>query len=432
MINTFYRTSARVTFLVAAICSAQLALAVSPETIFKRAERYTVEIKVSIDKPFVWDNKASSSATGFVVDVKRGWILTNAHVAGRSPSRINISFKGGEQFKVEKVYVDPLLDIAILRAPLDKLPNWATQAQMDCQRIAQSGHPVGAYGHPYGLSYTATRGIISGTNIVDGNERLQTDAPINSGNSGGPLISLETGKVVGMNTAKVKEKGVEGLNFAIASPYACRIIDLLKAGKDPSPAVMPVIFLEKDEPVPPTIALIRENSVNNVLQEGDIVVGVNGSGAKITSLNMLQHEMRGRGPRVTWRIKRNKRLIDVKLNIKRMPGIDQQVGVYLSGLLIAKNSVQDAQEHGRKEHLMVHFVGNGTAAKSNEFEPFDYIVSVDGKRFATSKALYRYLKSVKQDASISIKVKRGTLKYTRLFDYYEMKLPVEDLEWIKY
>lgn len=81
---------------------------------------------------------------------------------------------------------------------------------------------------------------------------------------------------------------------------------------------------------------------------------------------------------------------------------------------------------------MVHFVGNGTAAKSHEFEPFDYIVTVDGKRFSTSKALYRYLKSVKQEGSVKIKVKRGTLKYTRLFDYYEMKLPVEDLEWIKY
>jgi len=60
-----------------------------------------------------------------------------------------------------------------------------------------------------------------------GSNMLQTDAPINEGNSGGPLISLETGKVVGVNTAKIKEESVEGLSFAVPIPYACTIIELL-------------------------------------------------------------------------------------------------------------------------------------------------------------------------------------------------------------
>jgi len=433
MIKTLHRTLVRLTFLVTAAYFTQAAMAASPETIFKRAEHYTVKIEVNIEKPFIWDSKSSASATGFVVDVKRGWILTNAHVAGRSPSQIVISFKGGEQFKAKTVYVDPLLDIAILKAPLDKIHKGTIQAKMDCQNIAQPGHPVGAYGHPYGLSYTATRGIISGTNIVGGNERLQTDAPINSGNSGGPLISLKTGMVVGINTAKVKAQGVEGLNFAIASPYACRIIDLLKAGKDPSPAVMPAIFLEKDEPLPPVVAMVPNSTTRNSLKEGDIVVGViNGGNTAISSIDMLQHEMRGRGSKVTWRVKRNNRLINVKLDIERMPRVNQQVGVYLSGLLISRNIVRQDMQNGGREPLMVHYVGNGTAAALQEFKEFDYIVAINGKRYTTSKDLYRYLKSIKPGGSVTIKIKRYTRKYTRIYDYYEMKFPIEDLEWIDF
>ena len=64
---------------------------------------------------------------------------------------------------------------------------------------------------------------------------LQTDAPINEGNSGGPLISLETGQVVGINAAKIKQEAVEGLSFAVPMPYACTIIDLMQRGEDPSP-----------------------------------------------------------------------------------------------------------------------------------------------------------------------------------------------------
>ncbi|MFV1996848.1 MAG: trypsin-like peptidase domain-containing protein [Acidiferrobacterales bacterium] len=432
MIKTHYRTIVRAAFLVTAVFFTQTAIATLAETIFKKAEHYTVKIEVSIEKPFIWDSKSSASATGFVVDLKRGWILTNAHVAGRSPAQIVISFKGGEQFKARTVYVDPLLDIAVLQAPLDKIHKGTLQAKMDCQNIAQSGQPVGAYGHPYGLSYTATRGIVSGTNIIGGNERLQTDAPINSGNSGGPLISLQSGKVVGINTAKVKAKGVDGLNFAIASPYACRIIDLLKAGKDPSPVIMPAIFLEEDEPLPPVVAMIPGNTTNSPLKEGDIVISVNGSKTAISSIDRLQHEMRGLGPKVTWRVKRNNRLMDIKLEVKRMPRVDQQVGVYVSGLLISKNIVRKDEQNGKGTPLMVHYAGRGTAATLQQFREFDYIVAIDGKRYSSSKDLYRYLKSIKKGNAVTIKVKRYAQNYRRTYDYYEMKLPVKDLEWLDF
>ena len=88
-------------------------------------------------------------------------------------------------------------------------------AELDCESEPGTGHPVGAFGHPWGLDYTGTRGIISGRTAKLGGEMLQTDAPINQGNSGGPLISLLNGKIVGINTAKVNKPRDEDSNLVV-------------------------------------------------------------------------------------------------------------------------------------------------------------------------------------------------------------------------
>ena len=108
---------------------------------------------------------------------------------------------------------------------------------------------MGAFGHPEDLRFTGTRGIISGFTARFGEDRLQTDAPINPGNSGGPLISLETGKVVGINTDQLTADKVQNANFAVLARQACHIVDLLRAGRDPTPPDLGVTyFVENDEP----------------------------------------------------------------------------------------------------------------------------------------------------------------------------------------
>ena len=82
----------------------------------------------------------------------------------------------------------------------DSLPEEAIAAEMDCsERSSLNGVEVAAYGHPNGLSFSASRGIISQLRTYNGDDWVQTDAAINPGNSGGPLIDLETGHVVGIN-----------------------------------------------------------------------------------------------------------------------------------------------------------------------------------------------------------------------------------------
>ena len=78
-------------------------------------------------------------------------------------------------------------------------------------RYSFKRNEVAAFGHPHGLNYSASRGIISQIRYYDGVDWVQTDAAINPGNSGGPLIDLGSGKIVGINAMKLED--TEGLNF---------------------------------------------------------------------------------------------------------------------------------------------------------------------------------------------------------------------------
>ena len=220
--------------------AASAAAAEHGEQIFRKALNYTVQIRARRPVPFDGDRKGSGLGAGFVVDAARGWIMTNAHVVGRSPSRVEVAFHGQEFAEAAKVYVDPFLDLAIVRVADRDATKGIQAPRLECASLPQVGHPVGAFGHPWRLQFTGTRGIISGVTARYRTELLQTDAPINQGNSGGPLISLENGRIVGINTAGIR--GAQNTNFAVASKYACRILELLQKGQDPSPPDLQLVY----------------------------------------------------------------------------------------------------------------------------------------------------------------------------------------------
>ena len=154
---------------------------VSANDVIESAGRFTVKITTAVDYSFGTERKGTSRGAGFLVDRERGWVLTNAHVAAKSPSTVRVSFKDRPYSKVEKVYVDNHLDLAVLRVDLANIPDEAVVASMKCEGEPAAGLPVIAFGHPWGLDYTATRGIISGTKSLEGEEALQTDAALNPG-----------------------------------------------------------------------------------------------------------------------------------------------------------------------------------------------------------------------------------------------------------
>jgi serine protease Do len=231
--------------LVTGLLAAGPAAADDAEGIFENALNYTVQVRTSVSLAFIDDDQGVGSGAGFVVDKKRGWIMTNAHVASYSPARVEIAYGLGRFSPVERIWVDPFLDLAVLQADTP-LGEGVGEASLECGKSPGTGHPVGAFGHPWGLKFTGTRGIVSGRTSQIGGEMIQTDAPINSGNSGGPLISMISGSIVGVNTASVNAEGAQNTNFAVSMQHACRVLELLREGRDPSPPAPLLTFFSLD------------------------------------------------------------------------------------------------------------------------------------------------------------------------------------------
>ena len=156
-----------------------------------------------------------SVGSGCILD-SRGYIVTNYHVIGNVKDDILVTLYGGDIVKGRTVWSNNSLDLAIIKVDVAGLPS-AKLGDSDSLRI---GEKAIAIGNPLGFEFqgTLTSGVVSGLNRsieVEGNymeDLIQTDASINSGNSGGPLMN-DKGEVIGINTIKVAS--AEGIGFAI-------------------------------------------------------------------------------------------------------------------------------------------------------------------------------------------------------------------------
>ncbi|SMH52279.1 DegQ family serine endoprotease [Azospirillum agricola] len=172
--------------------------------------------------------KATSLGSGFVIDAKNGYVVTNNHVV-QDADEITVILQDDTNIKAELVGRDAKTDLALLKIktshPLVAVPF----GDSDAMRV---GDWVLAIGNPFGLGGSVTAGIISARqrNIDAGpyDDFLQTDASINRGNSGGPMFNLN-GEVIGINTAIFSPSGGSvGIGFAIPSNLAKQVVAQLK------------------------------------------------------------------------------------------------------------------------------------------------------------------------------------------------------------
>ncbi len=415
---------------LAALCAIAppAAAADNSEGVFKNALNYTVQIRATLPVPFDGDRKGSGLGAGFLVDAGRGWIMTNAHVVGRSPSRIEIAFHGQEFSEAHKVYVDPFLDLAIIRVPDSVDTKSIAEPRLECGTMPPVGHAVGAFGHPWRLQYTGTRGIISGVTARYRTELLQTDAPINQGNSGGPLISLDSGRIVGINTASIR--GAQNTNFAVAMKYACRILQLLQKGEDPSPPDLKLVYF-RDVDNRKELKVARSYAGDGLLKllPGDIIRQVVGTDGTIENETQLLHALRGRLANSSLKVMRSGQETLVAGTKIPMSQVIETRGVYASGVLFGPITIRDALEIGARG-LMVHHVESGSIGESREIEKSDLLEMVDGAPVLDVDALYARLNEARNNG------RRVTLTFKKLaggdtlFTYAQRNLLISDLRII--
>lgn len=176
--------------------------------------------------------KSEASGSGFIIDAKKGIVVTNNHVI-QGGKLFELTLQDERVVNAKLIGADPLTDIALLKI---NNPHNLKEVKFGDSSKAKVGDWVVAVGNPHGLGGTVTKGIVSarGRNINSGlyDDYIQTDAPINPGNSGGPLFNTN-GEVIGINSIIISSSGgSSGLGFSIPSNLAIDIVNSLeKYGK---------------------------------------------------------------------------------------------------------------------------------------------------------------------------------------------------------
>lgn len=229
-------------------------------------------------------------ASGFIID-PTGYIVTNYHVIdGANEIKVTLSDDAEATHKAKVIGKDERTDLALLKIETKKpLP----YIQFDVSREPQVGEEVIAIGNPLGLGGSVTKGIISAkTRVIRDSftEYLQTDASINKGNSGGPLCSAKTGKVIGVNTAAMFSQGggVMGIGFALPASKAQSVISQLKDTGSVVRGWLGILFQEVDEGIAKSINLpkaggglvirVEKNSPAEKagIRSGDVILKIQG------------------------------------------------------------------------------------------------------------------------------------------------------------
>ena len=232
------------------------------------------------------ERQSSALGSGFIID-ENGIVVTNNHVI-EGAEDIVVQVNGEKKFNAKVIGADPLSDIAVLK--IDSNERFLTVKFGDSDK-ARIGDWVIAIGNPFGLGGTVTSGIISARNRSIGLSRyedyIQTDASINSGNSGGPLFDMN-GDVIGINTAILGRSGNVGIGFSIPSNSAKIVIDqLIEFGETKrgwlgvriQDVTKEIAEVEKlDEPRGALVASVAPNSPSEKagVKGGDIILEFNG------------------------------------------------------------------------------------------------------------------------------------------------------------
>jgi len=366
------------------------------------------------------ERKSSALGSGFIID-ESGIVITNNHVI-QDAEDIIVRVNGDNEYNAKVLGADPLMDIAVLQLETDDKFVPVKFGDSDKARI---GDWVIAIGNPFGLGGTVTAGIISARNRSIGLSRyedfIQTDASINSGNSGGPLFDME-GNVIGINTAILGRNGSIGIGFSIPANSAKIVIDQLiefgetKRGwlgvriQDVTKEIAEVEQL--DEARGALVASVAENSPSDKagIKAGDIILEFNE--VKINQMKELPAIVAKTkvGKKVKVKIWRNKKEIfknvvlgrletseDFKVSEKKEPlekKIEEIKNLKITVRMLNKEDIKNRKLPNQTTGVVVIKIENESPLKNTTLAENDIIIEAQKKRIRSISDLKQITEKV--------------------------------------
>jgi len=375
--------------------------------------------------------------SGVIVDAKKGYVLTNWHVV-QGADEVEVVLHDGRRLKTEWVRTDQQTDVAVVKVKSDRL----IDAPLGDSDKMEVGDCVLAVGAPEGLPQTVTAGIISAKGRTTGRRGyenfFQTDAAINHGNSGGPLVNMK-GQVIGINTAIVSRTGVnEGIGLAIPSNMVGHIMKQLIDGGQVVRGYIGVHIQDVDEKLAKSFKLPDPDGVlvagvapsgpakDAGMEAGDFIVNVGDKRTK--NVNELRNYVATLRPGQSVKVKlyREGKVKTVTLKIAKQP--DDMLAAFNAprsksgsksvsrlGLEVATATPEVAEKYGFEKGVkgvIVTKVAKGSDAEKNLLIEGLLITKVQGRAISSADEFNKAIASAKSSGTrLLVKDKSGGQRF---------------------
>ncbi len=386
-------------------------------------------------QPRQYREPRTASGSGFIISAD-GFVLTNNHMVEEA-EKVEVELTDGRKFTAKIIGTDPDTDVAVIKIDAKNLP-YLELADSDTLEV---GEWVLAIGNPLGLSHTVTAGIVSakgrsGFNLAPLENFIQTDAAINFGNSGGPLINLD-GKVVGINTAIAGSTGNIGIGFAIPINMARHVYEqLIESGtvergflgvlpQDLEPEMAKAFGLKNGKGV--LIPEVTKDSAADKagVKHNDIVLELNGEPVESADAFRNRIAMLKPGAKVKLVVWRDGRRKTITVPLGKRPSTDELTGdlpketVEELGFTVQDLTDELIERFGYEGQsgVVVSSVDSGSQAERKGIAPGALIREVNQQKVRNTKEFNDAIKNAKKEGGAVLLVKRG--RYT-FFAYLEL------------
>lgn len=357
--------------------------------------------------------------SGVIIDAAKGYVITNHHVIDGA-DEIKVTLKDGRELKAKKIGEDQQSDIAVLQIKADNL----TEIKLANSEQLRVGDFAIAIGNPFGLGQTVTSGIISalgrsGLNIENIENFIQTDAAINSGNSGGALVNLK-GELIGINTAILGPSGGNiGIGFAIPSNMVRDLSEQILKYGEVRRGVLGIMGGEltsdlakafgTDKQQGAFVNQVMPNSAADVagIKPGDIIVKLNGKAVRSFGELRANIATMGAGKTVTLGVIRDGKEQDVQVTLKQADLSETKASVLhpaLEGATLG-NSEPGASVAG----VVITQLEQRSAAAQTGLQKGDVIIGVNRTRINNLKELQTAMKNKGDIMALNIRRGNATL-----------------------